>query len=315
MRVLVTGAAGFVGSWIMKEIPSLGLEAVGTDKTGSAGIEAADITDKAQLLHVVNQVKPDAVLHLAAISGSTGKNEAEQSLRQPHLNFSVNAFGTLNVVEVCRILQVKNILYMSTFAVYGRVAKENLPITENTPTSPEHAYAISKLQGEQIVQSYSIDYGLKSVIIRAPFIVGERQLERNVVQEFIESARMGKPLVIYGSGSHSREFLHPVDLASVFAKAVEYINGSSLHSELFVVGNAPVTMQQLAEKVVNEVGSGSVEFAKMSSDRTFDQVTSTGKARELLSWEPRISIDEIIHRIVSDYSAGNHVTKTTFRDS
>ena len=67
-----------------------------------------------------------------------------------------------------------------------------MPITEKTPTSTEHAYAVSKLAGEEVVRTYSKDFGVKSVIIRAPFIVGEFQKEKNVLREFIECAEGGK---------------------------------------------------------------------------------------------------------------------------
>ena len=304
MRVLVTGAAGFIGSWAMKELPGHGLDVSGTDKEGAEGILRADITDLLKLLKVFEFVRPDAVIHLAAISGSTGKNEAEQSLRQPYLNFHVNSLGTLNVAEACRMMNVPSIVYLSTFAVYGRIPRERLPINEETQTNPEHAYAVSKLEGEETLRTYSSDFGITTTIIRAPFVVGEHQRERNVVREFIDSASKGQDLLIFGDGSHVREFIHPSDLAAAFAAAVRKARDMSTPSDLFIVGNTPITMRELASKVVKEVGRGSVVFDSTSIDRTFDQRTDFAKARQLLSWEPKISIDEIIHRVVAtEYSS------------
>ena len=101
MRVLVTGAVGFIGSHTMKELFNRGFDVIGTDVAASNGVLPADITELQQVITVIEKVRPDAVIHLAAISGTTGKNEAEQSLRQPLLNFRVNVLGTANICEAC----------------------------------------------------------------------------------------------------------------------------------------------------------------------------------------------------------------------
>ncbi|MEM3191228.1 MAG: NAD(P)-dependent oxidoreductase, partial [Candidatus Parvarchaeota archaeon] len=243
------------------------------------------------------RVRPDAVVHLAAISGTTGKNEAEQSLRQPLLNFRVNVLGTANICEACRTHGARKLIYMSSFAVYGRTEKDRLPITEKTPTSPEHAYAVSKLAGEEVVRTYSKDFGIKSAIFRAPFIVGEYQKEKNVLREFIECAEVGKSLVIHGDGKHIREFVHPVDLACAFANALSFLDGDVV-SETFVVGNTGVAISELATKVIKHVGKGQIEHLQNTATRTFDQYCDYSKARSLLKWKPSLSIDDIIDKII-----------------
>ena len=277
----------------------MGHEVVGTDKVEKEGLVQADITDFVQIKDIIQRTKPDAVVHLAAISGSTGKNEIEQSLRQAKQNFEVNSQGTVNICEACRLHSVGKIIYMSSFAVYGRTGPDRLPITPDTPISLRHAYANSKYMGELAVRTYCEDFGIKSVIFRAPFVAGERQNERNVLLEFIQSAQHGEDLVIFGQGNHVREFLHPVDLASAFEKALNLLEDSESPCETLVVGNQPITINDIAQLVVSKVGRGKVEHKVQAVDRAFNQYSNYTKTTRMLNWTPTIQIEEIVERILS----------------
>lgn len=299
MRILVTGAAGFIGGWALSELEEKGYETIGTDKTAAPNLVHADITNLKTVLRTFEKIKPDVVIHLAAISGSTGKNEAEQSLRQPHENFEVNCLGTANICEVSRKTGVRIIIYMSSFAIYGRTMKDRLPITPSTPLSLEHAYANSKYMGELTVKTYSQDFGLKSIIFRAPFVSGERQRERSVLMEFIECATSGKDLTIYGKGEHVREFVHPIDVISAFTSALSYLESSKVMCETFVLGNNPIKIKDLAQLVIQRVGKGQVKYKEQAIDRAFDQYSDYSKAVEVLGWKPTITVSQIIDRILA----------------
>ena len=136
------------------------------------------------------------------------------------------------------------------------------------------------------------------MIIRAPFIVGEFQKEKNVLREFIECAEGGKSLVIHGDGKHVQEFVHPVDLADALARALSFLDGDVV-SELFVVGNSSsVAIRDLASKVVGHVGKGQIEHLQSNTARTFDQYCDHTKASSLLGWQPRFRVDDIIDKII-----------------
>lgn len=299
MKVLVTGAAGFIGGWTVGELRKRGFDVAGTDKVAADGVHRADLTDLAQVSAVFKETKPDAVIHLGAISGSTGKNEVEQSLRQPYLNFHVNALGTANVCEACRVGGVGKLIYMSSFAVYGKTGKDRLPITEETPIALEHAYATSKYMGELAVRAYSEDFKIRSAIFRAPFIVGEGQRERNVVKEFVESVLGDKELVIFGEGKHVREFIHPSDLADAYARALAGLDGFGSMNEVFVLGNSPVAIKDLAAQVIKQAGKGTIKHLHQSVDRTFDQYSDYSKAKRLLGWSPKLQIESIIEKFLT----------------
>lgn len=299
MRVLVTGAAGFIGRWALADLARRGYEAVGTDKSPTANLIQVDITDLESVFRLFERTKPNAVVHLAAISGSTGKNEAEQSMRQPQENFNVNALGTANICEAGRKIGVKSIIYMSSFALYGRTMKDRLPVSQTTPLSLEHAYANSKYMGELVVKTYSQDFGLKATIFRAPFVSGEHQRERSVLMEFIESAAHGKDLVIFGKGEHVREFVHPIDVVGAFTRAMSHMERSKEPCETFVLGNTPIKIKDLAQLVIQKVGKGNVKYVEQAVDRAFDQYSDYSKATQELGWKPTISVSEIVDRIIA----------------
>lgn len=298
MRVLVTGGAGFIGSWTVAELSKRGHDVIATDKVVDSGIVQTDITDLEAVLRLFDQAKPDAVVHLAAISGSTGKNEIEQSLRQAHQNFQVNTLGTANVCEASRKSGVKKLIYMSSFAVYGRTGPDRLPITPDTPISLEHAYATSKYAGELVVRNYSEDFGISSTIFRTPFVVGEFQKERNVVKEFIEAAVGGEELVTFGDGRHVREFIHPLDLVKAYEIAIMQSDHFKYPTEIFVLGNTPIAIRDLASKIIEKVGRGKMRFQLDSGSRAFNQYSDYSKAEKLLGWRPALSITAIIERCV-----------------
>ena len=299
MRILVTGAGGFIGGWTLNELARRGHDPIGTDKVVRSNLVRADITNLEGVVRMFQRVKPDAVVHLAAISGSTGKNEAEQSLRQPHENFNVNVLGTANICEAARKTGVKRLVYMSSFALYGRTSKDRLPVTPTTPLSLEHAYANSKYMGELVLRTYSDDFSLKSAIFRAPFVSGEHQRERSVLMEFIESAVRGIDLVIFGRGEHVREFLHPVDVVDAFVRVLSHLEQSKDPCETFVLGNTPIKIKDLAQLVIQKVGKGNVKYVVQAVDRAFDQYSDYSKATQDLGWKPTISVSEIVDRIIA----------------
>jgi UDP-glucose 4-epimerase len=298
MKVLVTGSRGFVGQHVLKGLAERGFDAVGTDRLTGEGTATANINQFDEIDEVFGQAKPDAVVHLAAICGTSGTNEVEQSMRQPLLNFKTNIFGTANVCEACRRHGVKKLIYMSSFAVYGKTGKDRLPITEQTSTSANHAYAVSKLAGEEVVKTYSKDFGIKSVILRTPNIAGEFQKERNVLREFIECAQHGKPMVIYGDGNHIREFIHPTDLTDAFANMLSFLEGDVV-TDLFVIGNKGIQARVLADTIAARVGKGEIEYRPNPLGVTFDQYSDFSKATRILSYQPKVSVGDIIDRIIT----------------
>ncbi|MGP8125191.1 MAG: NAD-dependent epimerase/dehydratase family protein [Nitrososphaerales archaeon] len=296
LRITVTGGAGFVGRFVVKQLRSEGHEVTSLDITATDDGIKVDVTNRPQLRIALEKAGPEVVVHLAALAGATGKGGGAESLKRPYDYLSVNINATLSVFETCRDLQIRHVLCMSSFSPYGTTKG---PINEETPLRPSNPYGTSKACVEDIAKCYSTAYGIKTVIFRPPLISGEGQKEMNALREFATSVLQGAPIIILGEGKHVREFVHPQDIAIAFSAGIRYVFGMESPFEVFVLGNEPISMKKLAELVIMSVGKGSVKF-EPSTNQAFDQFTDHAKATRVLGWVPAIGVDEIVSRVVRD---------------
>jgi nucleoside-diphosphate-sugar epimerase len=301
MRIVVTGGAGFLGQYVVERLKNERLEVIPVDiNPRTPETKYLDVTDFLQTNSLFATVKPDVVIHLAALAGSTGKGGGAESMKDPYNYFRVNVMGTLNIFEACRRNNICKVIHMSSFSVYG-VTKE--VITEETPLNPNNPYGFSKACGELIAKCYAMNYGIKAIIFRVPLMCGEGQRELNALREFVLSVKEGKPIVIFGEGKHVREWLHPIDVTDAFIKAVKYFDRMTNPYEVFILGNKPISMKDLAQLVIENMGKGYVEHHP-STRQVFDQYTDASKAKRLLGWEAKISVEEIVKRVVMDIFEG-----------
>jgi len=283
MKVHITGGKGFLGQYVSKGLFS-------NYTVDISDLDTLDVTDLDATIKHLGESKPDLVCHLAGLTG------AHDSIEQPHKFFNVNCFGTLNVLEACRILGISNFVFMSTLTVHG--VSDGSPIQEHSPCKPRHPYAASKAAAEVLIENYSNNYGLNSVILRATLIAGEGQKEPSAVTEFVDLIRNQGTIELYGEGTHKREWLHPLDLARAVRAAVGYLGqNSSGGCEKFIISSGvPVSMRDLAYQVISTLGKGKVEF-RPTTRQAFSLCTVPAKAKNELRWTPQISIDEIIQRV------------------
>lgn len=300
MRVLVTGGDGFLGRHVVTILKKQRKEVIPFDiKVSSSEGRLLDVRDTSQVSTVFGETKPDVVVHLAALAGAAGKGGGRESIDNPFNYLQTNFMGTLCVLEACRKVNIRKVIYMSSFSPYG-LTKE--PITENTPVSPSNPYGLSKLCGELVVKCYASNYGIKSIIFRAPLLCGKGQKELNALREFALTAIRGQPLVLFNEGRHVREWLHPSDIANAFLKGIDYFERMSEPYETFVLGNKPISMKSLAELVINEVGSGTIRGGSCENG-VFDQFTDASKALTVLGWKATITVEEIVREVVADISS------------
>jgi nucleoside-diphosphate-sugar epimerase len=245
MNVLITGGNGFLGKYVRRKLETDGYEVTSVDiETTTPGTECLDVRDFTQVSLLFAKVKPKIVVHLAALTGSSGKGGGAESVKAPFDYFKVNVMGTLNVFEACRQNDIGRVIHMSSFSPYG-VTKET--ITEETPFNPTNPYGFSKACSELTARCYATGYGIKTLILRSPLICGEGQKERNALREFVSSAVQGTPITILGEGKHLREWLHPEDVADAIARGIHYLDAMNDSFEVFVLGNRPISMNDLAQ--------------------------------------------------------------------
>ncbi len=251
MKVLVTGGAGFIGSHIAEYFAEAGhtVRIIDNLATGfipnivqSKNIEfiQGDICNYFPVEKAVSGM--DYVFHEAALVS------VPLSCERPAEAFWVNTLGTLNVLQACVKAEVEKFVTASSAAVYGN--NPILPKSEDMYPEPTSPYAISKLDGEYLARMFYEDQGLRTTCLRYFNVYGPRQNPISqyaaVIPIFLERAREGKDLVIYGDGFQSRDFVHVKDVVRANALALEYGDGQVFN----VAMGKSVTVRELAENII-----------------------------------------------------------------
>ncbi len=229
-KIIVTGAAGFIGSHTVECLLAGGHSVLGLDNlragnpdnlTPSRSNERfqfvkEDIRNTAALDRVFGGFKPDAVLHLAALVS------VQESVENPELNFEINLRGTHNVAEAVRRHKVPRIVLASSAAVYGD--NENLPLAEDALPAPASPYGMAKLASEELLLTCGRCYGLEAFCLRYFNVYGPRQDPSSpysgVISVFLHKLKAGLPPAIYGDGKQTRDFISVHDAARANCLAV-----------------------------------------------------------------------------------------------
>ncbi|MGY8942394.1 MAG: NAD-dependent epimerase/dehydratase family protein [Flavobacteriales bacterium] len=254
-KVLVTGAAGFVGSHVLDHLINAGYDAVALDDL-SGGFED-NVNDKAlfvkgsindeQLVNALfEEHQFEYVFHLAAYAAEG----LSHFIRR--FNYTNNLIGSINLINASiNSGKVKCFVFTSSIAVYGA---NQLPMREDMMPSPEDPYGISKLAVELDLKSAHEMFGMNFMIFRPHNVYGERQNigdpYRNVVGIFMNQIMQGKDLTIFGDGMQTRAFSHIDDVAPIIAASIE---NKDAYNETFNIGaDIPYTVKELATIVCDE---------------------------------------------------------------
>ena len=285
-KVLVTGGAGFLGAYLVPLLREL-YEVVSIDR------DDLDILDVAATQRVICQERPRLVCHLAALCG------AAPSRASPPDYYAVNTLGTVHLLEACRRAGVGRFLFASSLTVYG---SSESPVNEDSAFAPRHPYAASKVAAEFAVRDYSLQFGMRSVILRPTLVVGEGSKELHAVGEFVKKALDDEEIVLFGGGEHVRDFVHPEDVATAMVLAAKRLDISLETSfETFNISSGhALSMKQLANQVIRQVGSGR-HSPGPQSNQSFSLYTRIDRARRDLGFEPRIGTEDMIRRLIHHF--------------
>ncbi len=285
-KVLVTGASGFLGTYL---VPLLrrSHEVVATDR------DDLDVTDISAVHRVIKRHRPDLVCHLAALCGAAPSRE------NPPDYYAVNTLGTVHLLEACRHVGVERFLFISSLTVHGASSD---PVDESSAFSPRHPYAASKVAAEFAVRDYSRHMGIHSIILRPTLVVGEGSKELHALGDFVLEALRGEEIVLFGGGNHRRDFVHPQDVAAAMLLAVERLDRALDTSyEVFNISQGQaLSMRELADMAIRLVGSGRHRLGPMTN-QSFSLYTRIDRARELLEFEPRIGTEDMIRRLIRHF--------------
>ncbi|MEM4560193.1 MAG: NAD-dependent epimerase/dehydratase family protein, partial [Candidatus Caldarchaeum sp.] len=294
LRVLITGARGFIGRHLTEYLSSRGFEVVGADVSDGPGLRL-DVTENDAVLKMFEDIHPEACVHLAAVA------DIAESLRNPYRCFSVNCVGTLNILEAARRLGLSRVVVFSSANYYG--APEKVPVVETDPPAPRTVYDFSKVALEQAVWSYHRNHGVPAVVLRPWKAFGEYEPVVKMVPRFITSCLENKPIPLYNGGAditdpyHVDNLCHAVQLCLTNEKAV---------GEAFNVGTGgAVSVRQLAEKIKQMTGSSS-ELQTLpprtpAESKPMKSIPSIEKISHAIGYAPRVSLEEGLRRVINYY--------------
>lgn len=297
-KVLITGGFGFIGKEIIKILLDKGFEVRVLDLNDAKIPGVRNFKGSVLDSEAISKAMMGCsyVIHLAAVLG------VSKSTYAPVESLDVNLLGTRNVLRCCAIHKIKKIVYSSSSEVYGEPDK--IPITEDTPLHPKSEYGVAKFTSEEYLKAYKKQYGLDYSIVRFFNVYGEEQRHSWVMSKFVNNAVLGKPLKVFGDGSQVRSFCHVKDCAR---GTVEVLLSYQTNNDVFNIGNGnePISMKELAEKVVEIAQNGSIEIVPLEqSDRTkereiYKRMPSTKKAKNIFGYEPQISLIQGIKMLVN----------------
>jgi len=302
MKAVVTGAAGFIGRWVVNEFVERGHDVVGFDDLSNGSREnveefvgedsfefiKGDVRNEEKVSEVLEDA--DVCVHLAA------KIDVQESIDNPETHFQGNVVGTQNVLEACRENGTRLSL-VGTCMVYDMADSEE-GIDEDHPVKPASPYAGSKLASENMAESYYHAYDLPVTVLRPFNTYGPFQktdMEGGVVSIFTNRDIEGETLKIFGDGTQTRDLMYVTDCARFIVDGTleddavgEVINAGTGHD---------VSINELAEMVAT--GETEIEHVKHhhpQSEVPKLQCDPT-KARELLGWEPEVSLEEGVENL------------------
>lgn len=254
--VLVTGAAGFMGSHLVDALVAMDYEVLAMDDL-SGGYEdnvnekatfiKASVADHDAVNEIFEKYRPKYVYHLAAYAAEG----LSHFIRR--YNYTNNLIGTVNLLNAAVNYEAEHFVFTSSIAVYGSAPP---PMTEDMKPQPEDPYGIAKYAAEQDIHlSYEM-FGLPYTIFRPHNVYGERQnvadRYRNVIGIFMNHLMQGRPLPVFGDGEQSRGFTYVKDIAPVMAQAP---TNPAARNQIFNLGaDTPVTINELAQEIGKVMG-------------------------------------------------------------
>jgi CDP-glucose 4,6-dehydratase len=315
--VLVTGAQGFIGSWLAERLLNDGARVVvprrdfePESRFRTDGIEArctvalADIQDYESLVRVLNEHNVDAVFHLAAqtIVGTAN--------RSPLSTFEANIRGTYVLLEACRAVgvvgdPVSRIVVASSDKAYG--SHEDLPYREDFPLQPTYPYDVSKAATDMIARSFAATYGMPVAVTRLANVYGGGDLNwSRVVPDTCRALLNGDDPVIRSDGTPERDYLYVEDAVDAYLAIAASLDDEGRRGRAWNAGwGSPIAVREMVERLIAAAGSDAepdVQGTGTPHGEIDRQYLDSTSIREELGWSPRVELDDGLARTFRWYA-------------
>jgi len=309
--ILITGAAGFIGSHLSERLLERGDSVVGIDNFNdfyspamkrdnlSAAqqhpnfiLREGDICEPDFVHDVFSETRPDVVVHLAARAG------VRPSLQNPALYHQVNVIGSQNILDNCITRRPSHLVFASSSSVYG--GSTEIPFTEDNPvTRPISPYAATKRMNELMGHVYHHVHGLKITFLRFFTVYGPRQRPDMAIHKFTRMIHEDQPIPMFGDGSTKRDYTYIDDIIDGVERAID----KPLEYEILNLGEHHTTsLSELIRLIAAASGKDPVINRKpLQPGDVLITYASIDKARQLLGYTPRFGMEEGIQRFVQWY--------------
>jgi UDP-glucuronate 4-epimerase len=318
-NILITGGAGFIGSHLVDRLMTEGEWRItvvddfndfydpeikranlsGHVPGASYSLVNADIRDRDAIENIFRETRFDCIVHLAARAG------VRPSLSEPQLYAETNINGTINLLELARLHDVKQFVFGSSSSVYGNNAK--VPFNEEDEVrQPISPYAATKAAGELICHTYSHLYGMRCICLRFFTVYGSRQRPDLAIHKFARLIEQGKAIPVFGDGTTRRDYTYIDDIIQGVRAAIDY---TASQFEVINLGESrTVELNELIGLLEKELAQKAIidrqPMQPGDVPQTFADIT---KARRVLDYDPQTQIEVGIHKFVEWFRANGRI--------
>lgn len=282
-KILITGHNGFIGQKLVKELESHDNKVINLEDNNGNRVDIRN-------WNKIKEFKDlDIIYHLAAVTF------VPYSFENPRKTYEVNLLGTLNILELGRIVDVEKIITMSSY-VYG--PPQYLPIDENHPLNSNNPYTRSKLIMEQLCKEYSKDFGLNCVIFRPFNIYGIGQSDNFLIPSIIKQLNNGK--ILLKDPEPKRDFIYISDVISALIKAVHIKENKNVN--IFNIGyGKSYSVKEIVDKII-ELSDKPVEV-RYTGERRKNEIMNTvadiTKIKDKLGWKASFNINKGLSEVLN----------------
>jgi CDP-glucose 4,6-dehydratase len=309
--VLVTGADGLIGGWLVKALLERGAHVVAIRRdtravstlaelglADSVDVVHGDICTQGLVARVLNEYEVDDVFHLAA------QTQVGPAARSPAPTFETNIRGSWLVLEACRLHEVERVVVASSDKAYGRPTES--PYRESQPLEPVFPYDVSKAACDMLARSYWHTFGLPVAVTRLANVYGGGDLNRaRLIPEAVCAALAGESPVVRSDGSPERDFLYVEDAARAYLALWEALGRGTGHGEAFNAGGGQVRrVLDVIELICRLAGSSvapDIRGAGVPHGELDRQWLDSTKLRELTGWRPLVPLEDGLRRTIDWY--------------